>query len=268
MMMMCCSSSVAAMMMGGEEKEDPVDPKTTVKKKTPEQIKADKAKAVLDALKADPDADIADIEDAQMEADNAQAEADAADTDTDADADAAAAAALPGEVPGYLDAGKTYWKNIANTPTPEDCRLEAAKEGITTFIHRNSTHPGAPNSCQLNVWSDKFAGNAEDTVHTQGCTYGGTPQNGCTPWPSVMGHQVPGRVGVGGNVMDVMNPNECIELGKEKGADVWGYRTKNHGSAPNSCFFFTGTSAYAGDTNDKAHIVGCINGKDIRNGCA
>jgi hypothetical protein len=187
----------------------------------------------------------------------------------DAAAAAAAAAALPGQVPGYLNAGKSYWKNIQNTPTPEDCRLEAAKEGITTFIHRNSTHGGMPNSCQLNVWSDKFAGNAEDTVHTQGCTYGGTPQNGCTPWPSVMGHQVPGRVGVG-DVMDVMNPNECIELGKEKGADVWGYRTKNHGTpaSRNSCFFFTGTSAYAGDTNDKAHIVGCINGKDIRNGCA
>jgi hypothetical protein len=225
--MLCISSSVAAVMMGGEEKEVVKTPA----KKTPTEIAAAKAKADADA------------------------------------AAAAAAAALPGQVPGYLDAAKTYWKNIQNTPTPEDCRLEAAKEGITTFIHRNSTHGGMPNSCQLNVWSDKFAGNEEDTVHTQGCTYGGTPQNGCTPWPSVMGHQVPGRVGVG-DVMDVMNPNECIELGKEKGADVWGYRTKNHGSAPNSCFFFTGTSAYAGDTNDKAHIVGCINGKDIRNGCA
>jgi len=191
--------------------------------------------------------------------------------DADADADAGAGAdepTAPGQVPGYSSAAKTYWKNIQNTPTPEDCRLKAAEEGIPTFIHRNSTHGGSPNSCQLNVWSDKFAGNVDDTVHTQGCTYGGTPENGCTPWPSVMGHQVPGRVAVGGNVMDVMNPNECIELGKAKGADVWGYRTKNHASAPNSCFFFTGTSAYAGDTNDTAHIVGCVNGKDIRNGCA
>jgi len=270
MMVMCSSSVAAMMMMGGEEKEDPVVPKTTVKKKTPEQIKADEAKAALALVKADPNVTAEEVAAAQLVADNTQAAADAADADADADADAAAAAAaaaLPGQVPGYLSAAKSYWKNIQNTPTPEDCRLEAAKEGIPTFIHRNSTHGGAPNSCQLNVWSDKFAGNAEDTVHTQGCTYGGTPENGCTPWPSVMGYQVPGRVGVG-DVMNVMNPNECIELGKEKGADVWGYRTKNHGSAPNSCFFFTGTSAYAGDTNDKAHIVGCINGKDIKNGCA
>lgn len=172
----------------------------------------------------------------------------------------------PLQVPG-AGGGAIAWKNIEGTSTPEDCRLKAAKEGIPTFIHRNSTHSTLPNSCQLNVWSDKFAGDVEDTIHTQGCTYGGTPENGCTPWPSVVGHQVPGRVGVG-DVMDVMDPNECIELGNEKGADVWGYRTKNHGSAPNSCFFFTGTSAYAGDTNDTAHIVGCVNGKDIRNGCA
>ena len=168
----------------------------------------------------------------------------------------------PLQVPGF-GGGAIAWKNIEGTSTPEDCRLEAAKEGIPTFIHRNSTHSTLPNSCQLNVWSDKFAGDVEDTIHTQGCTYGGAPENGCTPWPSVVGHQVPGRMGVG-DEMDVMNPNECIEIGKAKGADVWGYRTKNHGSAPNSCFFFTGTSAYAGDTNDTAHIVGCVNGKDIR----
>jgi len=75
---MCCiSSSIAASMMGGEEKEDPVVPKTPTKK-SPEQIKADEAKAALDALKADPDATADDILDAQNEADNAQAEADAA----------------------------------------------------------------------------------------------------------------------------------------------------------------------------------------------
>jgi hypothetical protein len=222
------SSSIAASMGGGEEKEDPVVPKTPVKTDTDAGSDAD---AGADA--------------------GAGAGADAAD--------------LPGQVSGY-SVNYASWKNIPNTPTPEDCRLEAAKEGIPTFIHRNSTHGGSPNTCQLNVWGGKYAGNMTDTVHTQGCTYGGTPENGCTPWPSVMGYKVPGRVGIG-DVMGVMNPNECIELGKEKGADVWGYRTKNHGSNPNSCFFFTGTSAYAGD-DDSAHIVGCINGKDIKYGCA
>tara|TARA_B110000305_G_C19285737_1_gene561603 strand:+ start:73 stop:993 length:921 start_codon:yes stop_codon:yes gene_type:complete len=91
--MVCCSSSsAAAMMMGREEKEDPVVPKTPAKK-SPEQIKADEAKAVLDELLAGglidgvnpPTAD--DILDARNEAENAQAAADAAaDTDTDTDA--------------------------------------------------------------------------------------------------------------------------------------------------------------------------------------
>ena len=84
LMMVCCSSLSAFMMMGDEEKKDPVVPKTPAKK-TPEQIKADEAKAALAALKADPDARADDISDAQMEADNAQAAADAAATDdTDA----------------------------------------------------------------------------------------------------------------------------------------------------------------------------------------
>ena len=78
MMIMCSSSVAAAMMMGGdEEKEDPIVPK-----KTPEQIEADKAKAALDAVKADPDATPAEVAAAQVEADNAQA---AADADADAD---------------------------------------------------------------------------------------------------------------------------------------------------------------------------------------
>ena len=79
LLVVCCSSSSAMMMMGGgEEKEDPVVPKTPAKK-SPEQIKADEAKAALDALKADPDARADDILDAQNEADNAQAAADATD---------------------------------------------------------------------------------------------------------------------------------------------------------------------------------------------
>jgi hypothetical protein len=81
LMMVCCSSLSSFMMMGGEEKEDPVVPKTPAKK-TPEQIEADKAKAALDVVKADPDATPAEVAAAQVEADNAQA---AADADADAD---------------------------------------------------------------------------------------------------------------------------------------------------------------------------------------
>ena len=89
LLVVCCSSSSAMMMMGGgEEKEDPVVPKTPAKK-SPEQIKADEAKAALAALKADPDARADDISDAQMEADNAQAAAAAADAADAADTTAA-----------------------------------------------------------------------------------------------------------------------------------------------------------------------------------
>ena len=71
LLMVCCSSSsVAAGMMGSGEE--------TPAKKSPEQIEADKAKAALAALKADPNATADDILDAQNEADNAQAAADAA----------------------------------------------------------------------------------------------------------------------------------------------------------------------------------------------
>ena len=83
LMMVCCSSSVAAMMT------DPVVPQKIVKKKTPEQIEADKAKAALDAVKADPDATPAEVAAAQVEADNAQAAAAAADAADAADTTAA-----------------------------------------------------------------------------------------------------------------------------------------------------------------------------------
>ena len=85
MMVMCSSSVAAMMMMGGEEKEDPVVPKTTVKKKTPEQIKADEAKAALALVKADPNVTAEEVAAAQLVADNAAADAAATD-DTDADA--------------------------------------------------------------------------------------------------------------------------------------------------------------------------------------
>jgi hypothetical protein len=78
LMMVCCSSLSSFMMMGGEEKEDPVVPKTPAKK-TPEQIKADEAKAALALVKADPNVTAEEVAAAQLVADNAQAAADDAD---------------------------------------------------------------------------------------------------------------------------------------------------------------------------------------------
>ena len=107
LLMVCCSSSsvAATMMGGGEETTDPVVPKTPAKK-SPEQIEADKAKAALAALKADPNATTEDITDAQNEADNAQAAADA--TGAGADAGAGAAPAPKAEV--FYIGGYEYTK--------------------------------------------------------------------------------------------------------------------------------------------------------------
>ena len=79
LLVVCCSSSVAAMMT------DPVVPQKIVKKKTPEQIEADKAKAALALVKADPNVTAEEVAAAQLVADNAQAAADADADDADAD---------------------------------------------------------------------------------------------------------------------------------------------------------------------------------------
>ena len=71
-LLLCCVSSSVAVsisMNREDEDEDPIVPKT------PEQIKADEAKAALDALKADPNASEADIAAAQVVADAAAADA-------------------------------------------------------------------------------------------------------------------------------------------------------------------------------------------------
>ena len=84
LLMVCCSSLSAFTMMGDDDdkKKKKDDDSDSDVPKTPEQIKADEAKAALDTLKADPDATPAEVAAAQLEADNTQATADA-----DADAD-------------------------------------------------------------------------------------------------------------------------------------------------------------------------------------
>ena len=103
LLMVCCSSLSAFTMMGDDDdkKKKKDDDSDSDVPKTPEQIKADEAKAALDTLKADPDATPAEVAAAQLEADNTQATADA-DADADdpgVDTPAPAAAAL--EVAGY-----------------------------------------------------------------------------------------------------------------------------------------------------------------------
>ena len=74
LLMVCCSSLSAFTMMGDDDdkKKKKDDDSDSDVPKTPEQIKADEAKAALDTLKADPDATPDEITAAQTAADNAQ----------------------------------------------------------------------------------------------------------------------------------------------------------------------------------------------------
>ena len=127
LLLLCCisSSSGLAYSMMGDDDDDDTKKFSTGPSAGPsagpsvEQVKADEAKAALDALKADPDATTDEIADAQDEADNAQAEADAADA-AQAAADAADAAATPPPLvcgTGYLKSGTECKKLLTSSGT-------------------------------------------------------------------------------------------------------------------------------------------------------
>ena len=175
----------------------------------------------------------------------------------------------PGKVKGWSRTTSGL-KNVENISTPEGCIAEAKKVGSPYWIHRNSTHPGMPNSCDIKAWTDVYAGDESDSVHMSGCTYGGNPETGCTPWPSVQGYPGTGAVNFTPSAeFETLNPNDCVTKAKEVGALSWGYRTANHPSAPNTCFFYSNFDAgFTGNAGDPGHISGCANGKSLANKCA
>ena len=145
----CCASSmissVLVPLMGGDEEKDVVKKKTPKKKKTPEQIKADEAKAKADKLKADPDATPADVAAAQMEADNAQA---AADVVVDDDVDDETFTVPVDAVSTAECYGARYW----------DLRAAFGTNNAALASHSGRSAPGGPESRDLtcNI-SDKEA---------------------------------------------------------------------------------------------------------------
>ena len=142
----CISSSIAASMMGSE-KEDPVVPKT------PEQIKADEAKAALDALKADPDATADDILDAQNEADNAQAEADAAavaaEPETNEEVFQVKGYQFSGPAQGLNDAGCIKYGGIVATKDQVYAAQAAGADWCSTGWTRDHPTPMYPINTSL-----------------------------------------------------------------------------------------------------------------------
>jgi hypothetical protein len=93
-----------------------------------------------------------------------------------------------------------------------------------------------------------------------------------SPYGAVPGYKIPGRKAVGiKNRKNVSNPAECKKLARKEGANVWGHRGLEHPNAgwKNSCFFYSTSSRnkYAGDKNDKIHMIGCTYGGNPKTGC-
>ena len=91
------------------------------------------------------------------------------------------------------------------------------------------------------------------------------------PYGAVPGHMIRPAQHVG-DVFGVADPNKCKALARAKGANVWGHRNALHGSAKykNSCWFYKSPpgAKYAGNKDDKVHMVGCSVGGNPRTGCA
>ena len=93
------------------------------------------------------------------------------------------------------------------------------------------------------------------------------------PYGAVPGYQIAGRKGVGiVNKFNVTDPNVCKKLARAQGANVWGHRSISHPSAKyrNSCFFYYAptSSKYAGNKEDKIHMIGCTYGGNPKSGCS
>ena len=93
------------------------------------------------------------------------------------------------------------------------------------------------------------------------------------PYGAVPGYQIAGRKGVGiVNKFNVTDPNVCKKLARAQGANVWGHRSISHPSAKyrNSCFFYSAptSSKYAGNKEDKIHMIGCTYGGNPKSGCS
>ena len=164
LLVICCSSSSAMMMMGGGDETPTPTPTPTptagagAGAKTPEQEKADEAKAALATLKADPNASAEDIVDAENEADNAQALADA---ETENEPDNAQAAAAPTFDPPVVPTdeaseGKCYLSRYT------DIRLAYKNDGTKALTNKSGRNISCAMSdeeaqCYLDRYSDAQA---------------------------------------------------------------------------------------------------------------
>ena len=97
---------------------------------------------------------------------------------------------------------------------------------------------------------------------------GTDPFRNAARYGAVPGYYTKGHVWAG-DYFNVSDPNRCKSLARSKGLAVWGHRNALHGNKryKNSCYFYKSGPKYAGNRNDRVHMIGCTFGGNPRTGC-
>ena len=85
---------------------------------------------------------------------------------------------------------------------------------------------------------------------------------------AVPGYYTKGHVWAGDH-FNVSDPNVCKSIARNKKLAVWGHRNNLHGNKKykNSCYFYKSGPKYAGNGNDRVHMIGCTFGGNPKTGC-
>src|SRR6056300_740652 len=85
---------------------------------------------------------------------------------------------------------------------------------------------------------------------------------------AVPGYYTKGHVWAGDH-FNVSDPNVCKSIARNKKLAVWGHRNNLHPNKryKNSCYFYKSGPKYAGNRNDKIHMIGCTFGGNPKTGC-
>jgi hypothetical protein len=220
--------------------------------------------------------------------------------------DAARYNAVPGYyTSGHKWAGDQFNVSDPNVCRSIAQKKRLAVWGHRNSLHPNKKYK---NSCYFYHSGPKYAGNGNDRIHMIGCAFGGNPRTGCSAPKRLFGKRlvkgvkrvpstpkisvrrgkktpqsfqnaarynaVPGYFRSGfkfaGDQFNVSDPNVCKRIAQQKRVAVWGHRNSLHGNKKykNSCYFYHSGPKYAGDGNDRIHMIGCAFGGNPRTGCS
>ena len=73
-----------------------------------------------------------------------------------------------------------------------------------------------------------------------------------------------------GDHFNIPDPNVCKGIAQRTRVPVWGHRNNLHPDKKykNSCYFYHSGPKYAGDGNDRIHMIGCAFGGNPKTGCS